>query len=427
MNKKRVVVTGMGVVSPNAVGLDNFETALRDGKSGIRFIPKLEELKFSCRIGGLPENFEAAAEQWFTGPDLNYFTGNLGYASVAALEAWRNAGLSLPEETNDPDWDTGTIFGCGICDMETIAGRVVPMISAGNVRRLGTQVIERVMGSGVSAVISGLLGLGNQATSNSSACSTGTEAVADAAQRIRAGLARRMVAGGSEGYSPYTWGGFDAMRVLSRKFNDDPEKGSRPMSASAGGFVPGAGAGALVLEDLETALARGARIYAEIAGAMVNCGGQRGGGTMTAPNPQGIIRCIRGAMADAGVHAADIDLVSGHLTATFADPSEVKSWSNALQRGPDNFPHINATKSMIGHCLGAAGAIETVAAILQLHGGFLHPSLNCEDVHPDIASFAHRIPRACMDDPALETVAKASFGFGDVNSCLIIRKWKKQP
>jgi len=199
------------------------------------------------------------------------------------------------------------------------------------------------------------------------------------------------------------------------------------MSASAGGFVPGAGAGALVLEDLETALARGARIYAEIAGAMVNCGGQRGGGTMTAPNPQGIIRCIRGAMADAGVHAADIDLVSGHLTATFADPSEVKSWSNALQRGPDNFPHINATKSMIGHCLGAAGAIETVAAILQLHGGFLHPSLNCEDVHPDIASFAHRIPRACMDDPALETVAKASFGFGDVNSCLIIRKWKKQP
>jgi len=423
MEQKRVVVTGMGVVSPNAIGLDDFKIALRQGKSGIRFIPKLEELKFACRIGGVPENFEAIAEKIFDGPQLEYLTGNLGYAAMAAVEAWRDAGLNLPADTDDTDWDSGTIFGCGICDMETIAGRVVPMINAGNVRRLGTRVVERVMSSGVSAHVSGLLGLGNQVTSNSSACSTGTEAVADAAWRIRTGLARRMVAGGSEGASPYTWGGFDSMRVLSRKFNDDPEKGSRPMSASAGGFVPGAGAGAMILEDLETALARGARIYAEIAGAMLNCGGQRGGGSMTAPNPEGIIRCIRGAVADAGIDAGEIDAINGHLTATFADPNEVKSWSRALKRGPADFPFINATKSMIGHCLGAAGAIETVAGILQLHHGFIHPSLNCEDVHPEIASFAHRIARTCVEYPALETIAKASFGFGDVNSCLIIRKW----
>jgi 3-oxoacyl-(acyl-carrier-protein) synthase len=135
------------------------------------------------------------------------------------------------------------------------------------------------MGSGVSAYVGGILGLGNQVTSNSSACSTGTEAIIDAVYRIRAGLAKRMVAGGAEGASPYTWGGFDAMRVvLSRKFNDQPERGSRPMSASACGFVPGAGAGCLVLEELETALERGARIYGEITGAMVNCGGQRRGG-----------------------------------------------------------------------------------------------------------------------------------------------------
>lgn len=424
MKKKRVVVTGMGVVSPNAIGLEDFETALRQGKSGIRFIPMLEEMKFACRIGGVPENFEATAGKYFNGPELEYFTGNLGYASMSALEAWRDAGLNLPEDTGDTDWDSGTIFGCGICDMETIAGKVVPMINSGNVRRLGTRVIERVMGSGVSAIVSGLLGLGNQVTSNSSACSTGTEAIVDAAWRIRTGLARRMVAGGSEGASPYTWGGFDAMRVLSRKFNNQPEKGSRPMSASAGGFVPGAGAGALVIEDLETALDRGARIYAEIAGAMVNCGGQRGGGSMTAPNPEGIIRCIRGAVADAGIDTGEIDAISGHLTATFADPNEVKSWSRALERGPDDFPFINATKSMIGHCLGAAGAIETVAAILQLHSGFIHPSLNCEDVHPEIEAFVHRIPHTCVEYPALETIAKASFGFGDVNSCLILKKWK---
>jgi 3-oxoacyl-(acyl-carrier-protein) synthase len=415
----------MGVVSPNAIGLDNFEIALRQGKSGIRFIPRLEELKFACRIAGVPENFEAFAEKVFSRFELEHLTGNLGYAALSAVEAWRDAGLKEPGDSDATDWDAGTIFGCGICDMETIAGRVVPMINAGNVRRLGTRVIERVMSSGVSAHVSGLLGLGNQVTTNSSACSTGTEAIVDAAWRIRTGLARRMVAGGSEGASPYIWGGFDSMRVLSRKYNDDPEKGSRPMSASAGGFVPGAGAGALVLEDLETALARGARIYAEIAGAMVNCGGQRGGGSMTAPNPEGIFRCIRGAVADAGIDPGEIDAVNGHLTATYADPDEVKSWARALERKPDDFPFINSTKSMIGHCLGAAGAIESVAAILQLNGGFVHPSLNCEDMHPEIASFAHRIPRTCVDDPAIKTIAKASFGFGDVNSCLIIRKWKE--
>jgi 3-oxoacyl-(acyl-carrier-protein) synthase len=216
------------------------------------------------------------------------------------------------------------------------------------------------------------------------------------------------------------------MRVLARKFNDQPEKGSRPMSGTACGFVPGAGAGALVLEDLETALARGARIYAEITGAMLNCGGQRGGGSMTAPNPEGVVRCIKDAVKDAGIRPDEIDMINGHLTATFADPYEVKNWSDALNRGPDNFPYINSTKSMIGHCLGAAGAIETAAAVLELYKGFIHPSVNCEDVHPLIESFAGRIARTCLEVPELKTIAKASFGFGDVNSCIIIQKHKKE-
>ncbi|MBC2717326.1 MAG: beta-ketoacyl-[acyl-carrier-protein] synthase family protein [Desulfobacteraceae bacterium] len=425
MKENRVVVTGMGVVSPNATGLDNFEKALRNGKSGIRFIPRLEELKFSCQIGGVPENFDKTWADYFDTNGPSYQNDNIGYASVAALEAWHDAGLSLPKDDDPADWDSGTILGCGICGMETIASKVVPTVNAGKVRRLGSQAVERVMGSGVSANIAGLLGLGNQVTSNSSACSTGTEAIIDATWRIRAGLAKRMVAGGSEGASPYTWGGFDSMRVLARKFNDQPEKGSRPMSASACGFVPGAGAGALVLEDLETALARGVRIYAEITGAMLNCGGQRGGGSMTAPNPEGVVRCIKDALGDAGISPDEIDMINGHLTATFADPQEVINWSTALKRGPDNFPYINSTKSMIGHCLGAAGAIETAAAVLELHKGFIHPSVNCGDIHPEIESFGARISRTCMDYPELKTIAKASFGFGDVNSCLIIKKWEE--
>ncbi|MBA7590168.1 3-oxoacyl-[acyl-carrier-protein] synthase 2 [subsurface metagenome] len=215
------------------------------------------------------------------------------------------------------------------------------------------------------------------------------------------------------------------MRVIARKFNDQPGKGSRPMSASANGFVPGAGGAVLVLEELETARSRGARIYAEILGGVVNCGGQRNGGSMTAPNPEGVQRCIRGAVADAGISPDEIDAVNGHLTATFADPSEVGTWSQALGRGPADFPYINSTKSMIGHCLGAAGAIESVAVVLQLQRGFLHPSVNCEDVHPGIEEFAEKIPRKAMEYPGLKVIAKASFGFGDVNSCLIFKKWEE--
>jgi len=415
----------MGVVSPNAVGLDNFEKALRCGKSGIRFISELEDLKFSCRIGGVPKNFDGIAKDYFGAEEQSGLSDNIAYASVAAIDAWQDAGLVQAADNGHPDWDSGTIFGCGICGMETIAAKVVPTVNAGKVRRLGSRIVEQVMGSGVSAHIAGIIGLGNQVTSNSSACSTGTEAIIDAALRIRAGLAKRMIAGGSEGASPYTWGGFDSMRVLSRKFNDQPDKGSRPMSASACGFVPGAGAGALVLEDIETALARNSRIYAEIIGVMVNCGGQRDGGSMTAPNPGGVVRCIRGAINDAGITGDEIDAINGHLTATFADPGEVKNWSAALERGPESFPYINSTKSMTGHCLGAAGAIETVAAVLELFRGFVHPSINCEDIHPEIKPFADRVVRTCLDYPEMKTMAKASFGFGDVNSCLILRKYEQ--
>ena len=422
---KRVVITGMGVAAPNAHGLEKFEQALREGRSGVRFIPRLQELSFGCQIAGVPENFEEIRRSYFDREKLMSINDNIGFASVAAVDAWKDAGFGLLDDGDDKvDWDTGVIAGSGIGGMDTIATMVVPQINEGKVRRLGSRIVEQVMGSGTSARISGLIGAGNQVTSNSSACSTGNEAVIDAMLRIRMGLAKRMVAGGSEGASPYIWGGFDAMRVICRKFNDNPAAGSRPMSASAAGFVPGSGGAMIVLEDLETALARGARIYAEIIGGYVNCGGQRMSGSMTAPNPEGVRRCIRGSIADAGISAADIDLINGHLTATYADPYEVKSWAAALEITPENFPYIQATKSLIGHCLGAAGAIESVASILQLYKGFLHPSINCEDIHPEISDYVEKIPKKSMEFPDLKIIAKAGFGFGDVNSCIIFKKWE---
>jgi 3-oxoacyl-(acyl-carrier-protein) synthase len=425
--KKRVVVTGMGVTAPNAHGLDNYEKALRGGVSGIRFIPQLKELNFGCQIAGVPENFDNIRKSYFDREKLLSINDNIGYASVSAVDAWTDAGFNLNSEDDDTvDWDTGVIAGSGIGGMDTIANAIVPIINEGRVRRLGSRVVEQVMSSGTSARISGLLGAGNKVTSNSSACSTGNEAIIDALWRIRTGLAKRMVAGGSEGATPYIWGGFDAMRVLCRKFNDNPAAGSRPMSATACGFVPGSGGAMLVLEELESALARGARIYAEIIGGYVNCGGQRMGGSMTAPNPEGVKRCIRGAVDDAGINSAEVDAINGHLTATYADPIEVRNWAEALERNPENFPYIQSTKSLIGHCLGAAGAIESVAAVLQIYKGFLHSSINSGDVHPDIEKYAQKIPQKCFEFPELKIIAKAGFGFGDVNSCLIFKKWEEK-
>jgi 3-oxoacyl-(acyl-carrier-protein) synthase len=420
---ERVVVTGMGVVAANAHGVDAFEQALREGRSGITFHPKLRDLGFGCQVGGVPEVGEDLKRAYFPEDALRAMNSSMVYAGIAAIDCWRDAGFDLPAPGGgDVDWDTGAIVGTGIGGVDTVAEHVVPRVNEGKVRRLGSATVEQTMASSVSASIGGLLALGGQVTTNSSACTTGTEAIVDAFHTIREGRAVRAMAGGAEGSSHYIWAGFDAMRVLARQANDRPAAASRPMSATAGGFVPSSGAGLLMLESLSSARARGARIHAEVLGGHVNCGGQRGGGSMTAPNPEGARRCVLAALACAGVGAEDVDSINGHLTATMADTLEIRTWQRALCRGPESFPLINATKSLIGHGLGAAGGLESVAVVLQLSRGFVHGSINCEDLHPDLAPYAGRIPRATVA-ASPRVIAKASFGFGDVNGCLIFGKW----
>jgi 3-oxoacyl-(acyl-carrier-protein) synthase len=421
---RRVVVTGLGVIAPNANGVADFELALRKGKSGIRRHAAMDGAGFACRVAGVPQGVDELAAAAFAPDELLAMNSSQRFCSLAAVDAWRDAGLEVPERGDDRvDWESGAILGTGIGGMDTVADRIVPLVNEKRVRRLGSTAVEQCMASGISARVSGLLALGNQVTTNSSACSTGVEAVALGLERIRRGQASRMVCGGSEGESHYIWAGFDAMRVLCRGFNDEPEKASRPLSASAGGFVPGAGAAVIVLETLDSARARGARIHAEVLGSAVNCGGHRGGGSMTAPNPAGVRRCVRDAIADAGISSRDVDLVNGHLTATGADPSEVASWAWALERGPAEFPTLTATKSMIGHTLGAAGAIECVATLLMLRGRFAHPCLNSEDLHPEIEPFAASIPHEERELPDARIAIKAGFGFGDVNAAVVFRAW----
>ncbi|UOY06469.1 beta-ketoacyl-[acyl-carrier-protein] synthase family protein [Muricauda sp. SCSIO 64092] len=419
--RNRVVVTGMGVCAPNGIGLPAFGESLSTGKSGIAWIDELKRLKFSCQIAGLPNIGVINLNDYFTSVQLKGLNSNgLVYGVIAGMDAWQDAGLRIADA---PDWDSGTVFGTGILGVDKFR-EAIYKVDAGEVRRLGSTTVVQTMASGISAFLGGKLGLGNQVTTNSSACTTGTEAVLMGYDTIANGKAKRMLVGSCSDSGPYVWGGFDAMRILPTKFNDTPTKASRPMSATASGFVPGSGAGALVLESLDSALQRKAKIYAEIMGGAVNSGGHRNGGSITAANPVGVQKCISMAIENSGINGKDVDAINGHLTATTKDPDEIGNWSMALGRSGLDFPYINSFKGHFGHCLAASGSIECVGTVLQFKAKQLFGTLNCEDVHPKILEVADQskiVAQTLAYQPKI--IAKASFGFGDVNACVIFKAY----
>ncbi|MDT0294259.1 beta-ketoacyl-[acyl-carrier-protein] synthase family protein [Mesonia ostreae] len=423
--KKRVVITGMGVVAPNAVGVTNFNQAIKEGKSGIRFFQELADLNFSCQIGGKPEITDTLLGEYFTSLQLRGLKASgIKYGVIAGVDAWKDAGLPIFEDAA-PDYESGIIFGTGILGVDKFR-EAVHLIDEGKTRRLGSTSVIQTMASGISAYLGGILGCGNQVTTNSSACSTGTEALIMGAERIQQGKAKRMLVGSCGDHGPYVWGGFDAMRILPSKFNSDPENASRPMSVNATGFVPGSGAGALLLENYQTAKARGAKIYAEVMGGAINSGGQRLGGSMTAANNEAVQRCIKCAMEEAQLHSEEIDTVNGHLTATTRDAVEIENWTKALQRKSKDFPYINSLKGMTGHCLSASGSIELVASVLQLKEQFIFGNVNCEEIHSEITELISedKIPRKTISKE-INILAKASFGFGDVNAVVMLKKFSE--
>ncbi|MBZ9651171.1 beta-ketoacyl-[acyl-carrier-protein] synthase family protein [Psychroflexus montanilacus] len=423
MKRKRVVITGMGVVAPNATGLPQFEDAIKAGKSGIKFHQELKDLKFSCQVGGVPKIPQELLDKNFTALEQRgLLATGLIYGGIAGQEAWTDAKLSIKHEL---DTDSGIIFGTGVLGVEKLR-EAFNRIDDKQVRRLGSTSVLQTMASGISAFLGGRLGCGNQVTSNSSACSTGTEALLMGFERIQFGKAKRMLVGSCSDSGPYVWGGFDALRILPHQHNATPESASQPLSAAAAGFVPSSGAGALVLEDLESALERDAHIYAEVLGGHVNAGGQRENGSMTAPNSTAVKSCISQALLDAGVNSEEIDLINGHLTATAMDSTEIENWSQALGLSGKEFPYINSLKSHIGHALAAAGSIELVSSVLELSRGFIFPNINCDTIHPEVLKLIDedKIPRRLVEKK-LNLLAKASFGFGDVNACVILKSYDK--
>jgi len=420
---RRVVITGLGVCAPNGIGIENFKDALYKGISGIRHQTELKDLNFGCQVAASPIVTNEILNTYFTPlQQRGLLASGLIYGVIAGMEAWKSAGLET-NKTTIPYWDYGVLFGTGILGVAKFR-EAIHLIDDKNVRRLGSTSVLQTMASGISAYLGGMLGCGNQVSTNSAACTTGTEGVIMGYDRIAAGKAEVMLVGSCSDSGPYVWGGFDAMRILPRDYNHNPSAASRPMSATAAGFVPGSGAGSLVLESLESAQKRGATIYAEVLGGAINSGGQLGSGSMTAPNSDAVQRCIKQAVNNAGILSKNIDAVNGHLTATTKDALEIQNWSASLNRFGEDFPFLNSYKGLVGHCLAAAGSIECVGAILQLTEGVIFGNANCEDLHPDITNIisATKIPQKTIQ-AAPKIIAKASFGFGDVNACTIFKSY----
>ncbi|QES90281.1 beta-ketoacyl-[acyl-carrier-protein] synthase family protein [Rhizosphaericola mali] len=426
--KQRVVITGMGVVSPNGIGLKAFAKSLKIGKSGIKKIKEMRDLNLRCQVAGVPPISQKKIQAFLSKYNLrDIISTGVIYGCMSAVEAWLDAGLEISDKALDRS--TGCIFGTGSNGAEATQ-LAIDLYDAGKgVKKTPKNIFMQSIASCVSIYINGIFGLGNHVTTNSSACSTGTEGILEGYYRIVHGEAERMIIGSSESAGTFVWTPFDAMFATAQDHNHHPKEASCPLNQNASGFVPGAGGGALILESLASAQKRGAKIYAEILGGHINSGGQRRDGSMTIGNSEGMIRCIENAVKNCKIKVKDLDLISGHLTSTIGDIVEMQCWDYVFKRHKISFekrPYINATKSMIGHSLSASGSIESIAAILQMNQNFVHPSINAYPLHENIEGiFPHeKIPKTVIENINLNTIAKISFGFGDVNACVIFQKYK---
>ena len=419
---KRVVITGMGVVSPNGTGINNFLDSLFKSVSGIKRIDELTQAGFRCQIGGICNLDEESLKNKFPSLDIPIISRSTLLLAQAANEAIENAALKIGSDLFS-EINPDIIIGSTIGPADLWGEKIIPFTDKSRHLRLGSYAFEQIINSSPTAMLAGILGTTNRVISNSLACASSTEAIAEALNRIRAGDKKMIIAGGVEPYSKYYWATMDAMKIINPYHNDFPEKGSRPMSESARGFVPAEASGVLIIEEYEHAVKRKAPILVEIIGAHVNCGGQKNGGSMTAANYQELKNCLSAAIYDAGIFPNEINYISGHLTGTKADPTEIKAWKEVLDCSEENFPYINSTKSLIGHSIGACGVVETIAIVLQMKNNFIHASENCEDLHPEIENkiSKNKIAFKRIDNYKINYSAKANLGFGDVNSCIILK------
>lgn len=413
-NRPRVVITGMGAISPIGIGIDAFWEACVAGRSGIERLQSFDPSGLTCQIAGEVRNF--APTDHMTRKDARRMARFSQFAVTGAAQAFADAELDLTAEDRTR---IGVVLGNGIGGLPNIQAGVLHMQERGAMR-LDPLLIPRVLPNMAASNVSMQFGLLGYNSTIVTACAAGTQAIGEAAELIRRGAADVVVSGGTEAAMVEVMAGsFAVMRALSSR-NDAPQRASRPFDADRDGFVPAEGAGILVLESEAHARARGARIRAEIAGFGASADAYH----LVAPDESGDgpVRAVTAALDDAGIDPGEIDYVNAHGTSTpLNDISETKALKTAL--GKDAYRvAISATKSMIGHGFGAGGALESIAAVRSIETGLIHPTVNLE--RPDPACDLDYVPGTARE-AKVDVVLKNSFGFGGQNACLVLRRFEE--
>jgi 3-oxoacyl-[acyl-carrier-protein] synthase II len=412
---RRVVVTGMGAVTPIGNSVAELWDALCSGKSGADYITRFDasdyDTKFACEVKGF-DPLTRLDRKTVNRTDLF-----AQFALIAAAEAMDDAGLEANLLESER---SGVIVGSGIGGMQTYQVQQETLFATGGPHRISPFFIPMFISNIAAGMISMRYNLKGPNYATTSACATSSHAIADAFIHIQRGDADVMITGGSEAVvTPMSIGGFNAMRALSRR-NDSPATASRPFDVERDGFVLGEGAGIMVLETLEHALARGADIYGEITGIGLTADAYH----LTAPAPggEGAARAMRHAVDDSDLKLEDVDYINVHGTSTpLGDIAEVEGIKAAFGDHAKKLL-ISATKSMTGHLLGAAGAVEAIATVLSLKNGIVHPTINNQTPDPAIdLDFVPNIPRTADIRVAISN----TFGFGGHNASICIRKFEE--
>lgn len=417
MLKKRIVVTGMGIVSCFGTDVDHFYDQLLQGVSGIVPIEGFPVAEYPTRFAGEIRNFETG--EYMDKKQARRVDPFIRYTMVAGKKALEMAGLSGSNLDALDKSRAGIIVGSGMGGMSVFYEGVDTILNK-SFKRLTPFFIPYIITNMAGALLAIDLGFKGPNYSISTACATSNYCIHAAAQQIREGKADVMLCGGAE--APITTiglAGFVAIKALSTR-NEDPTKASRPWDQARDGFVMGEGAGILVLESLEHALARGAPIYAEYLGGSVNCDAYH----MTDPREDGAIvgQCMEDALRDAGIDKSRVNYINAHATSTPAgDLCEINAILNIFGSRAHDIK-LNSTKSITGHCLGAAGGIEAIATIQAIRQGKLHPTINVENLDPLLDGF-DVIPNVAKEH-TVDVALSNSFGFGGHNSTLVFSAYK---
>ena len=413
MSRRRVVVTGLGCVSPVGNTVGEAWSNIIAGKSGIDLISRFDASTFACKIAGEIRNFDL--ESYISAKEARTMDSFIHYGIAAAMQAVADAGLPTGDALGEEEATRiGCVIGSGIGGLPLIESTHTELINRG-ARRISPFFVPATIINMIAGHVSMKYGFKGPNIAIVTACTTGLHCIGDAGRMIEYGDADVMVAGGSEAtVSPLGIGGFAAMRALSTR-NDDPKTASRPLDKDRDGFVLGEGAGVLVLEEYEHAVARGAKIYAELAGF----GMSGDAGHMTAPNMDGPRRAMLSALRNAGVNTDQVDYLNAHGTSTpLGDLNE----SNAIKAALGDHAKkivINSTKSMTGHLLGGAGGIESVFTVLAVHHQKSPPTINIFNQDPECdLDYCANVAR----DMRIDVAVKNNFGFGGTNGSLVFKR-----